>query len=222
MLDVVDAALAPLARRLPASVSRDDLASVGRVALVETLIDFDGPTDEARAYCFVRVRGAMLDELRRLDPLSRRRRDQANAVVRSRDTLAARLGRTPTQQEVASAAGLSVSAVIDADSALAHEAGHTDIAWDSLTDTDAPTPADSVEEEDLRESLRAALDRLPVNHARVLRRYYLDDATLEEIADEMDVSKERIRQIREAGEKKLRADFVVLALWEALIDRGGR
>jgi len=51
----------------------------------------------------------------------------------------------------------------------------------------------------------------------VLYRYYFDEATLEVIAAELGVSKERVRQIREAGEKKLRADFVVLAIWQSLI-----
>ena len=51
----------------------------------------------------------------------------------------------------------------------------------------------------------------------MLRRYYIDDATLDDIAIELGVSKERVRQIREAAEKKLRADFVVLALWQSVL-----
>ncbi len=54
----------------------------GREALVHAPLRFDGPTNEARAFCFVRVRGAMLDELRRLDPLARRRRERVRAVSR--------------------------------------------------------------------------------------------------------------------------------------------
>ena len=49
-----------------------------------------------------------------------------------------------------------------------------------------------------------------------LRRYYLEDATLDDIAAELGVSRERARQVREAGEKKLRADLLVLALWQSL------
>jgi RNA polymerase sigma factor for flagellar operon FliA len=67
--------------------------------------------------------------------------------------------------------------------------------------------------------VRAALERLAPNHAHVLRRYYLDEATLDEIGVELGVSKERVRQIREAAEKKLRADFVVLALWQSFLTR---
>ena len=89
----------------------------------------------------------------------------------------------------------------------------------ALVDNDATCPARSAETLDTYASLQAALDLLPVNHARVLRRYYLQDATLEEIASELGISKERVRQIREAAEKKLREDFVVLALWQSVLSR---
>ena len=79
-LSVVDAVLAALDRRLPVHVSRDDLASAGKLALIEALLRFDGPPEQARAYCYVRVRGAVLDELRRLDPLSRYTRAQVTLV----------------------------------------------------------------------------------------------------------------------------------------------
>ena len=67
--------------------------------------------------------------------------------------------------------------------------------------------------------MHEALARLSPNQAFVVRRYYLEDATLEEIADQVGVSKERVRQIREAGEKKLRADEAVLALWRSIISQ---
>jgi RNA polymerase sigma factor for flagellar operon FliA len=65
--------------------------------------------------------------------------------------------------------------------------------------------------------LQTALARLAPNQAYALRRYYIEEATLEEIAGELGVSKERVRQIREAGEKKLRADYTVLGLWQSII-----
>ena len=58
--------------------------------------------------------------------------------------------------------------------------------------------------------------------AYALRRYYIEDSTLEEIAGELGVSKERVRQIREAGEKKLRSDYTVLSLWQSIISQRRR
>lgn len=86
-----------------------------------------------------------------------------------------------------------------------------------LPDPMIPCPAESADRDDVARSVRAALRRLPANQALALRRYYLEDATLDMIADELGVSRERARQIRVAGEKKLRADFIVLAHWQALL-----
>ena len=217
LLDIVEIALATVSRRLPAHVGRDDLASAGKLALVTLVSQATGLSNEVRAYCFVRVRGAMLDELRRQDTLPRNRRDEANAVVRAQSALITKLGRAPTSDELASVAGLPVAAVHSALAALASEAEFQDVEWSTLPDTESPSPVDCVEQSDLHASLRAALERLPANQALALRRYYLEDATLDDIAAELGVSRERARQVREAGEKKLRADLIVLSLWQAVL-----
>ena len=216
-LDIVDIALATISRRLPVAVARDDLASAGKLALVVAVAQCTGTPDEVRAYCFVRVRGAILDELRRLDPLCRRQRALAAHVARAFVTLEARLGRSPTDHEVAVAAQIPAADV----AAVRRAAVQTDheTEWDCIPDDDAVSPAESTEIADVHACLRAALDRLPANQALALRRYYLEDATLDDIAAELGVSRERARQVREAGEKKLRNDLLVLALWQALVQR---
>lgn len=219
VLDIVDTALATISRRLPAHVGRDDLASVGKLSLIAALNQCDGSAEDVRAYCFVRVRGAMLDELRRLDPLSRRRREQLTAVVRAQAELSARLGRAATRAELAVATKLSIAEVAAVQQMLAQESEFSETEMDSLPDTVAPTPAETSETEDLRFNLRGALQRLPGNQAAVLYRYYFDEVTLDVIAAELGISKERVRQIREAGEKKLRADFVVLSIWQSVFNR---
>lgn len=225
-LSVVDAALATLDRRLPAYVSRDDLASAGKLALIETLLRFDGPPEQARAYCYVRVRGAILDELRRLDPLSRHTRAQVTLVRRAAAALERELGRVPVASEIAAVTGLTPDALAQlerlATAAQACSADETDVHGEqlhALVDIDAKCPAGSAESGDTHASVHAALARLAPNHARVVRRYYLEDATLEDIAVELGISKERVRQIREAAEKKLREDFIVLALWQTFLSR---
>ena len=223
-ISVVDAALATVARRVPLHVSREDLASAGKLALVEALLRFEGPPEEARAYCYVRVRGALLDELRRLDPLSRYTRTQVTLVRRAGVALKHQLGRAATSAEVAAIAGVSADAVGRleqlASAAEACSLDETDADGErlyKLPDEDATCPARSAESGDTTNLVRAALDRLAPNHAHVLRRYYLDDATLDDIAVELGVSKERVRQIREVAEKKMREDFVVLALWQTVL-----
>ena len=191
-LDIVDIALATISRRLPPSVGREDLASAGKLALIIAVGRCAGTSDEVRAYCFVRVRGAILDELRRLDPLSRRERAAAMATG-----IASATTRITALQAIG------------------------EIDWNDIADEEALTPAESVEIADLRACLRSALDRMPSNQALALRRYYLEDATLDDIAAELGVSRERARQVREAGEKKLRNDLLVLSLWGALLQLRG-
>lgn len=218
-LDVVDVALATVSSRLPDYAVRDDLASVGKLALISAMAQCSGSSEEVRAYCFVRVRGAMLDELRRLDPMTRRQRGGFKAVTNAVAVLGARLGRPPIPQEIADFAQLSVSDVVAIQMAIAAAEDAAAFEWDSLPDTEAISPDEAAEVADLRAGLRIALERLPVNQALVLRRYHLEDALLAEIADELGVSCERVRQIREAGEKKLRADFVILGLWQSFFNR---
>lgn len=216
LLDIVEVALATVSRRLPAHVARDDLASVGKLALLTLVSQVTGPADQVRAYCYVRVRGAMLDELRRQDALPRNRRDEATVVARAQAALTNKLGRAPTSGELAAEVGLPVAVVHSAVAALARESEPQDVEWSTVPDADNPSPVEFVEKSDLQANLRAALDRLPVKQALAIRCYYLEDASLDDIAADLGVSRERARQIREAGENKLRADLVVLSLWQAL------
>ncbi len=220
-LSLVESVLAHLGRRLPAHVSREDLASAGKLALVESLLRFTGPDAEARAFCYARVRGAMLDELRRLDPLSRRTRTRVKTVARATVALSGKLGREPADFEVAAATGLTIGAVREAGRFAVTDTCPLDGAADGtpfeLPDHAAPCPAESAAAGDTAHSVRTALARLQPNQALALRRYYLEDATLDAIAAELGVSRERARQVREAGEKHLRADFIVLALWQSLL-----
>ncbi|HEX2099297.1 MAG TPA: sigma factor, partial [Candidatus Synoicihabitans sp.] len=163
LLDLVDRALASLSPRLPANVDRDDLASAGKLALLHAAGRFDGPADEARAYYFVRVRGAMLDELRRLDPLARRRRERARAVARADSDLTSRLGRAPTVADIATSLELSRAEVSAALADLAAEEAGAQAPWEALVDADSPSPVEAAEFGDLFSGLRAALDRLPPN-----------------------------------------------------------
>lgn len=213
VLDVVDAALAGLDRRLPLHVSRDDLASAGRAALVASFGQASGPLHEVRAYCFARVRGAMFDELRRLDPLSRRTRAKVTEVRRAAAELEQALGRSPTDDELATFTGLAPQALRQAlRLGIAADSRETDgEALAALADHAAVSPADLAESLDLIENVREALGRLPERHAYVVQRYHLEEATLEEIAGELGVSIERIRQLRAAGEKMLREDLEILA-----------
>ena len=222
VLPVVDAVMASLDRRLPVHISRDDLASSGKLALIEALRRFEGPTHEARAYCFTRVRGAVYDELRRLDPLSRRTRAQVTLVQQARTQLETHLGRTPTAGEISQATGMAPEKLrqlerITTATALRslQEENAEGVPIHQVADTGALGPAQIAEEEDLAATVQDSLERLPKTQAYVVRRYHFEDATLDEIAGEVGISRERVRQLKVAAEKKLRGDLLLMGLWHA-------
>lgn len=212
-----------MSRHLPSHISAQDLASAGKEALIEVLQDYVGSTDVARYYCASRVRGAVLDELRKLDPLSRASRAQVKRVRKAVAELELKLGRVPSDDEVARESLLSVDEVrrteqlgfaAEALSLDAPSEGGSDVF--NISDPDALSPADAAEGQDVCAAVQSALSRLPEKQAMVLRRYHLEGATLDTLARDLGVSIQRIQQLRQAGEKKLRADIAVLAIWENL------
>ncbi len=144
---------AQMSRHLPQHVSAQDLASAGKLALMEVLCDFNGSFAQDRGYVVCRVRGAVMDEMRRLDPLSRYGRAQVRRVRKAASALEIELNRAPTNAEVAEATGLTESDVSRIDQlgiaaeALSSEA--LDRAGEgirSIADPGAPSPADRAEE----------------------------------------------------------------------------
>src|SRR5688572_29775978 len=90
-----------MCRQLPTSIAADDLAHAGIVGMLTALRSFDGRRSErADVYVTRRVRGAILDELRALDPLSRDQRRDARALRAALRDLEQELGRPPTDDEV--------------------------------------------------------------------------------------------------------------------------
>lgn len=215
VLDVVDAALASVARRLPEHVSRDDLLGAGRLALVRAAAEFSGDAENLRGFCFVRVRGAILDELRRQDPLSRRVRRRLNAIRRAALQIEQTLGRVPTDAELGDAVLLSADVVRSTLNAARTAEQADDVVVAEVADVSTPGAAAQAEAAELVDVLASALARLPARESEVLRRYHLEAATLQEIASTLGVSIARVHQLRVAGEKRLREDLAVLALWHA-------
>ncbi len=220
-LPIVDAVVSQVSHRLPPHVSVQDLASVGKIALIEAMMNTrDMVPEQFRAYCYSRVRGAVLDDLRRLDPLSRHARAQVKLIARAVAALEVKLDRAPTVDELTAATGMTAESIRQINELavavipvpLVEE--QEGITVSALEDTSVPSPAQSAETSDISTVLRVALERLPQKQAYVLQRFYLEDASSAEIAGELGVSLPRIHQLRTAGEKRLKGDLVVLTLWE--------
>src|SRR5512134_2305917 len=101
-----------ICRQLPAHVDAEDLAQAGIVGMMSALRAFDSARgDSVEVYVTRRIRGAILDELRALDPLSRDQRKDARLIQHAQRELETELGRAPAEDEVAARAGLTVARV---------------------------------------------------------------------------------------------------------------
>jgi RNA polymerase sigma factor for flagellar operon FliA len=188
--------------RLPGHVNRDDLTSAGLTALVQAARSYD----ETRGvpftrYAATRVRGAIIDELRGIDWASRSVRRRARELDDTRTRLGGRLGRTPTDAEVAEAAGVTVDEVAaNADdvsrASVMSLQGFGDTPIDDVLPTRAPSPEEKVEQNERIGYLVDSVALLPERLRVVVEGYFFAERPMAEIADELGVSESRVSQMR--------------------------
>lgn len=196
-------------------VEVEDLVQVGLIALVEAAGSFeDRGTATFRQYVAQRLRGAMIDELRRQATSTRgamrRRRAYADAV----STLSAQGGGMPSEVAIAEKLGVSV-AKLRADYATADQVRFESV--DELYSDDLPWFADDspdafaqLAEGDLRAALVAAIAALPTREAQVVQLYYVEELNLEEIGQVLGVGQARVCQIKKAAHDRLKTALAPL------------
>jgi RNA polymerase sigma factor for flagellar operon FliA len=188
--------------KVPAHVNRDDLTSAAMMALVVAAQGFDPDRGVPFArYAAIRIRGALLDELRGMDWAARSVRTRARELDAVRTQLTAALRRTPTPEETAAAAGISPTelAAHDADLARAHTLSLEGFA----PDTGPAIIADHHHGPEtlllMREQLgylHDAIALLPHRLRHVVTAYFFDQRPMAEIGAELGVSESRVSQLR--------------------------
>ncbi|MCR6649595.1 MAG: sigma-70 family RNA polymerase sigma factor [Cellulomonas sp.] len=200
-LPLVGYAVSEMLRRVPPTVSRDDLASAGSLALVLAARSYDATTGVPFArYASLRIRGALVDELRSMDWASRGARARVRELTDTTERLTAAFGRPPTREELASALGTRVEAVDEARSDAARRVLSIDATdGPGIADTIADagrTPEQVVLANERLRWLRSAVDTLPERLQAVVRGIFLEDRSVAELADELGVTQSRISQLR--------------------------
>ena len=208
-----------MAISLPAAMDSDDVLSAGTVGLLHAIDRFD-PDQGVRfeTYALQRIRGAIIDTIRSLSPLSRGAGRRARLLDETTALLAQRLGRAPTQEELAAELGVdqaelgrmlleSAHVIISLDGANSgsDEEGEIQSLRDLLHDPDEAGTDEVVEENELVERLSSAIESLPPRDRLVLNLYYHEELTLKEISRVIEVSESRVSQIHTAAVMKLRA-----------------
>ena len=201
--ELIDRAARRLASRTAGAVSADDLWSAGALGLIDAARKFDAKRDvRFETYAEHRIRGAMLDEMRRMDHLPRRLRDQAERVERARARLGQKLQREPTAEELTEDLGMDSEE-------LAALQGVTEPHSFLLDHLEAPAvPSDEqVERREAAWALATAVEALSERQQLVLSLHYVEGLTYREIAKILDVSEPRVCQIHGEALAKLRGDL---------------
>jgi RNA polymerase sigma factor for flagellar operon FliA len=199
-----------LARRLPPSIDLNDLISAGALGLLEAAARFDPARGESfEAFARLRIKGAMLDDIRVRDTMSRDMRRAWRAVARSTARLSQHLGRRPTEEEIAEDAGMSIE-VLRARRAQwsgARVVGLEDAGddlLDRLPDEGADDPQELASRRQLLDRLASHIAALPERMQLVLSLYYRDNLSLKEIGAVLGVTECRVCQIHGEATRRLR------------------
>lgn len=177
----------------------EDLIQTGILALTECAQRHDRDTEDGfAAYAKIRVRGAMLDQIRRLLHDSRGARKKRAAYDKALDTLRGQLGRDPSRAEIARAMGISDTDLLEIEASaitltsIADEYDETNTAFAAK----GPDPFEVLSEMENRERLIEAMRALPERLTLVLQLFYVEELNLTEIAEVLDVSVPRVHQLR--------------------------
>ena len=207
----------PLVRRIAwhvhgsvsSSIEVEDLVQTGLVALVEAAASFEDRGQVTFAqYLGTRIRGAMIDELRRQATITRGAMRRRRELAEAQSTLAVELGRPATEEETAARLGVSIER-LHADYTSAQPVRFEPIDGIYTDDnpwfmSDDPNPFELLESEDLRRALIEAIGRLSEREAQVIQLYYVEELNLEEIGQVLGVGAARVCQIKKSAHDRLK------------------
>lgn len=206
-----------MAIHVPQSVDMNDLMGWGMLGLLDAADKFDHTQDiKFSTYATIRIRGAIIDQIRTLDWAPRSLRSMARKIGVAREKLRHEKGAEPNADEIGALVGTSAEDVEDTVAQLQsaqilsldtylpnNEEGETRVV-DVTRDTLVPSPDHYAEQQERVEMLAAGILQLPDQMQKVLNLYYYEELTLKEIGVVLEVSESRICQIHSAAMKQLR------------------
>ncbi len=201
--------------KLPANVELDDLVQVGMIGLTDALSRFDVEQGvQFETFATQRIRGAMLDELRGTDYLSRGTRKQQRAIESAVHRLEQRLGRAPVESEIAKEMQMSLA---DYQELLGRVRGTQLVYLEDMTGSGSEedfldrhigeedeNPLARLQDQRMREALIEAIKHLPEREQYVMSMYYEHDMNLKEIATVLKVTESRVCQLHSQSIARLR------------------
>ncbi len=213
-----------VAINMPPNVDFEDLLSYGILGLIDAIEKFDAKQGiKFKTYASARIRGAIIDEIRHLDWVPRTLRQKAKMLQNAYASLEYKLERPATDTEVAEAMHISIDDLYK----LIQEVNTTSIVsledvLCSKDDSDEVTIMDMVENpqeqgpdvlaenEDIKDILICALNKLPEREREIIALYYYDELTLKEIGKALNVTESRISQLHSQAILRLRGNLTMM------------
>lgn len=204
--------------KLPPSVEVDDLVQAGMIGLLDAINRYEETHGaQFETYAVMRIRGAMLDELRSSDWMPRSMRQDMRKIENAMSTLQQRLGRPPTESEVAKSLKLSLA---DYQEILSEGGGHQLVYYEDFHEEDGSDgfldryahdedadPLRALLDTDFRQAVIDAIDALPPREKMLMGLYYEEELNLKEIGAVMGVSESRVSQLHTQAVARLRASL---------------
>lgn len=213
-----------LGQRLPPQLSMNDLVSIGIMGLLDALQRYAEGRVKIKTFVEYRIKGAMLDELRSHDGVSRSLKNKISQIKNTHRKLEKELGRPPDEEEVAKSLNITLDnyyrTLQIANSAVVcnfedfkgkmKEENEIDV-MECIPDPAMKTPLELMEENSAKEALAHLINELPEKEKLILSLYYWEELTMKEIGKVMDLTEGRVCQLHSQALTRLKARMEVHA-----------
>ncbi len=203
--------------QVPSYMTRDDMSSAAMSGLMDAANRFDPAKGvQFKTFAEQRMRGAILDEARRMGWFSRSLRDKQNRIAEAFSRLETQLGRLPEEEEVARELGLGLDeyqkllgevsslGIVSLNDTIGHDSDGRTLV-ETIEDTERPNPLQSLESKELTREIAAHLKSLSEKEVLVISLYYYEELTQKEIAEVLELSEGRVSQLHSQALIKLKS-----------------
>ncbi len=197
------------------NVEYDDLVGYGIFGLIDAIDKFDSmKAVKFETYASLRIRGAILDQIRKMDWIPRTIRQRQKRIDAAIKRIEAEHGRAAADEEIASVLGISeeefgewqsqmkITNIVSLNEFM--EQG-SEVPAENNKSTHFDSPEEVLEKEELKQMLQDAMGLLTEKERRVIELYYYEDLTLKEISNILEVSESRISQLHTRGLQKMKS-----------------
>lgn len=216
-LSLVDFVASRLMASFPNKVSKDELRSLGMEGLLDALDKFDPDRGlKFETYATLRIRGSIIDGLRKDDTLPRTLREKARKIEEAYTKLEQEKLRSVSDEEVCAYLGISIdelhqtlfdvslSVMVSINETVQDEENHATTRWAVLENPQAENPEELLYEQETKEMLAKAIEQLPEKEKLVITMVYFEELSLTEIAQVLNLSTSRISQLHSKALMRLK------------------